>query len=114
MHDFLKVKNLFIDTDAVAGDERFDELLASSSFRVERIVSHGHHTPGGYWYDQDHAEWVLILQGQATLAFEKEPENMIMKSGDYILIPPHARHRVLSTAPDRETIWLAIHYGENI
>ena len=35
--------------------------------RVERIVSSGHCSPEGFWYDQDEQEWVPLLQGAARL-----------------------------------------------
>ena len=31
--------------------------------------------------------------------------------GDHLLIPRHVRHRVERTDPDRETIWLAVHFS---
>jgi cupin 2 domain-containing protein len=33
-----------------------------------------------------------------------------MKTGDFINIPAHQKHRVEWTEPEEETIWLAIHY----
>ena len=108
------MQNLFADIPGVIREERFDELLKTSAFRLERIVSRGHRSPEGFWYDQDHTEWVLLLQGRAVLAFENEPRNITMESGDYMLIPAHTRHRILSTDPDHETIWLAIHYGKDL
>ena len=44
------------------------------------------------------------------LRFENDPQVIIMKPGDYLLIPAHRRHRVEWTAPDQPTIWLALHY----
>ena len=43
------------------------ELLAAPGLRVERIVSTGQASPPGLWYDQDRAEWVLVLSGSAGL-----------------------------------------------
>jgi cupin 2 domain-containing protein len=37
---------------------------------------------------------------------------MVLKSGDFIDIAPHRRHRVDWTHPDEPTIWLAIHYNQ--
>lgn len=44
--------------------EHFTTLLTSDSgLLVERIVSWGHVTPEGQWYDQEKDEWVLLLEG---------------------------------------------------
>jgi hypothetical protein len=48
---------------------------------IERIVSAGHSTPQGYFYDQDRAEWVLVLQGSAKVLFEGEPEPKLLGRG---------------------------------
>ena len=41
--------------------EHFTALLTSDSgLLVERIVSWGHVTPEGQWYDQEKDEWVLL------------------------------------------------------
>ena len=42
--------------------------------------------------------------------FEGDDEAVIMKTGDYINIPAHRKHRVEWTDPEEDTIWLAIHY----
>lgn len=49
--------------------EHFTALLTSDSgLLVERIVSWGHVTPEGQWYDQEKDEWVLLLEGAAGWA----------------------------------------------
>ena len=103
--------NLFADISPKGADEQLTQLLRTPAVRIERIVSHGHASPPGFWYDQDLAEWVLLLAGAAILAFEDDPEPVRLEPGDYVLIPAHARHRVEWSDPDRPTIWLAVHYG---
>ena len=50
--------------------EHFSPLLTSDSgLLVERIVSWGHVTPEGQWYDQEKDEWALLLEGSARLGF---------------------------------------------
>lgn len=101
--------NLFADIPAALPDELFRTLLGTSGFRVERIVSHGHRSPDGFWYDQATDEWVLVVSGAATLRFEgQEPIKMV--AGSHVHIPAHRRHRVDWTDPARPTVWLAIHY----
>ncbi len=50
--------------------EVFEELVSTSSVRIERIVSKGHVSPDIGWYDQAEHEWIMIMQGKATLEFE--------------------------------------------
>jgi cupin 2 domain-containing protein len=75
-------------------------------------VSTGQASPPGFWYDQPHSEWVAVLRGEARLAFEDSAEPVVLKTGDFVDIAAHRRHRVEWTDPDVPTIWLAIHYGE--
>jgi cupin 2 domain-containing protein len=87
-------------------------LLATSALRLERIVSDGHATPPGEWYDQERDEWVVLLQGGAGLRFEGEDRVLVMQPGDYVLIPAHRRHRVEWTEGAQKSIWLALHFRE--
>lgn len=91
-----------------AQTEQFVELLSRPGLRIERIVSTGQASPPGFWYDQPQGEWVLLLQGEASLAFEDEPAPRLLQAGDFVDIAPHRRHRVESTATP--TVWLAVHY----
>ena len=104
--NFLKIpENLCLE------EEYFEALLKGrgSNFRIERIISHGHTTPPGEWYDQTSSEWVLLLQGEATLEFEDPGEEVKIGAGDWLFIAPHRRHRVISTTSNPPCIWLAIH-----
>ncbi|MBE0623553.1 MAG: cupin [Burkholderiales bacterium] len=100
--------NLYDELLPDAGPEQFVELLSRPGLRIERIVSSGQASPPGFWYDQPQGEWVLLLQGEASLAFEDEPASRRLKPGDFVDIAPHRRHRVESTAAP--TFWLAVHY----
>ncbi|MEZ6073266.1 MAG: cupin domain-containing protein [Pirellulales bacterium] len=93
-------------------EEVFETLLEGGRFRVERIVSHGQASPADFWYDQDNAEWVVLLSGAARLVFADEPQPLELRPGDAVNIAAHRRHRVEWTAPDEPTVWLAIHYRE--
>jgi cupin 2 domain-containing protein len=77
--------------------------------RIERIVSTGHKSPEGFWYDQSEDEWVMVLTGAARLAFEDRVVEML--PGDSINISAHQKHRVEWTTPDEPTVWLAVVYG---
>ncbi len=101
--------NLLADLPRDLSEEIFTTLLQASGVRIERIVSHGHQSPDGFWYDQPTNEWVLVLQGAAKIEFEG---GMVeLGPGNFIDIPAHRKHRVAWTTPDEPTIWLALHYG---
>ena len=104
------IKNLFTDIPKNLKDELIETILQTSSFRIERIVSRGHCSPDGFWYDQDEHEWIILLKGSAAIRFEDQCEDIIMTPSNYINIKKHRRHRVEWTDPEQETIWLAIHY----
>jgi cupin 2 domain-containing protein len=101
--------DLMADIPVELPDELFTPLIAGRGLRVERIVSRGHASPPGFWYDQDEDELVLLVSGEARLLLEGEPERSL-RPGQWLDIPAHHRHRVTFTAPDRDTIWLAIFY----
>jgi cupin 2 domain-containing protein len=104
------MKNLFEVSATPAGDEVCESLLSGGRFRLERIVSHGHATPVGQWYDQDDDEWVVLLTGAARLVFEGDAPPVDLQPGDYLNIPAHVRHRVEWTEPNSNTVWLALHH----
>ena len=105
-------RNLFDDVPGGLSEEQFIELVATPHARIERIVSNGQASPRGSWYDQDEAEWVLLLRGEAGLQFEDETAPRVLKPGDHVLIAAHRRHRVAHTAPGEPTIWLAVFFRE--
>jgi cupin 2 domain-containing protein len=100
--------NLFDAIPAVVPEELTQTLLSASQMRIERIVSHGHTSPDGFWYDQIEDEWVLLIAGAARLRLESEVVELT--AGSFLKIPTHCRHRVEWTDPQKPTIWLAIYY----
>ena len=105
--------NLFSDTVAdVAVGEEVTALLERPGLTIERIVSTGQASPPGFWYDQPHGEWVLLVSGEARVLVEGETNAHTLKAGDWLELPAHCRHRVEWTAPDQETVWLAVHFRE--
>lgn len=101
--------NIFAELPQNLEQEVFEVLASRGSTRIERIISRGHTTPQTEWYDQEQAEWVIVLQGAAVLTFE-QGESLHLTPGCYVNIPAHQRHRVDWTTPEQETIWLAVHY----
>jgi cupin 2 domain-containing protein len=102
-------KNILTDLPANLPEELVQLLVSTPNVRIERIISHGHASSEGYWYDQEQHEWVLLVTGRARLRFDDE--EIEMKPGDSFNIPAHKRHRVEWTDPTQPTIWLAIHYA---
>lgn len=103
--------NLFDDVPEALPEELTQILLQGPCARIERIVSRGHVSPEGFWYDQEEHEWVLLLQGNARLQFTEGLPEIEMRRGDHLIIPARRRHRVAWTDPMRDTIWLAVFFG---
>lgn len=88
------------------GDAELTEALVTRrGLRFERIISRGHASPPGFWYDQDQHEFVFLVAGHAELEFEDRPL-LALGPGDWVQIDAHVRHRVRATAPDVDTVWL--------
>jgi cupin 2 domain-containing protein len=104
--------NLFTDIPEDLSGEFMSVLAGNEYVKVERIVSAGHASPEGFWYDQEENEWVMLASGSAVLSIEKDSdiEQVVLHSGDHLLIPAHQRHRVESTSQTEKTIWLAVFY----
>jgi cupin 2 domain-containing protein len=104
--------NIFADLPAAgcSEGEQVREILGRAGLRIERIVSTGHASPPGFWYDQLWDEWVMVLSGAARLRFENEADSRPLAAGDHVFIPAQARHRVDWTSPDQPTVWLAVHF----
>jgi len=106
----MKKENIFEAIPDNLEEERFEPLIHSRDVKIERIVSKGHTSPESGWYDQEEHEWVMVLRGEAILSFKDQP-SVHLREGDFINITSRKKHRVHWTAPDRETIWLAVHYS---
>jgi cupin 2 domain-containing protein len=98
--------NFFAKLSKGVDREDFLTLFENSSAKIERIVSHSHRSPPGFWYDQNWDEWVIVMRGSATLEFEGN-DLLELKEGDYVTIAKRVKHRVARTS--RETVWLAVH-----
>ena len=83
--------------------ERVDVLAGGGGALIEHILSSA--AVEAVDYDQDHDEWVLVVEGSATL--DVEGEAVALAEGDWIVLRAHQRHRVVATA--QGTRWLAVH-----
>ena len=104
------ISNIFSNIPSNISQEIFETIVTTDELNIERIISKGHVSPEGFWYDQSKSEWVMVLQGRAKLRFRENNEVIELNPGDHLDIPPHVKHRVEWTDPDQETIWLAVHY----
>jgi len=94
--------NLYDYTPPKAG-ESFSTLLENKKVKILRIVSSD--TPDETLYDQEEDEWVVLLEGSATL--ELEGRHIEMSRGDTLFIPARTPHRVLHT--EAGSLWIAVH-----
>jgi len=106
----MNAENLLTGLTDKLSEELFTTIQHTDGLRIERIVSQGHVSPPGFWYDQEESEWVVVLEGRAAVQFEGDSEPIELQRGSYLNIPAHTRHRVTWTDPAQKTIWLAIHY----
>jgi cupin 2 domain-containing protein len=103
------ITNLFTNLPSNLPKELFATLTEAPGIRIERIVSQGHCSPDGFWYDQDQAEWVLAPKGAARIQFEERV--LELRPGDFVNISGNQKHRVAWTTPDEPTVWLTVHYA---
>ena len=101
--------NIFEDLATCLDEEEFKTIVESAPTKIERIVSTGHHSEEGFWYDQEDHEWVLVLQGSGVIEYE-DGSVIELNVGDYVNIPAHQKHRVKETSRREPTVWLAVHY----
>lgn len=104
----METPNLFENVPKDLPEELLQTLGGNEAVRIERIVSRGHRSEPGFWYDQKTHEFVILLQGKARLAFEGH--TVELAPGDYLIIEPHQKHRVEWTDPEQASFWLAVHY----
>lgn len=95
--------NLFADVSPPLEGERFDVLLRHKGLTIERIVSSSRIAYERYVQTQD--EWVLLLQGDATL--DVNGRKVALTSGDHLFLPAQTPHTVLQVSDG--ALWLAVH-----
>ncbi len=100
--------NIFNLPTELLPQEYFEPLVSGKNVLIERIISTGQTTPVGEWYDQERDEWVILLQGEASISYNDGSITQL-KSGDYIFISAHKKHRVEYTSSEPPCIWIAVH-----
>ena len=109
MDETTTISNIFNYIPYDLADELTQGLLQSKHVKIERIVSRGHCSTPGFWYDQKWDEWVLLIKGKAEIEFKGQTKSKVLRPGDHMFIPAHVRHRVAWTAKQSDTVWLAVH-----
>ena len=82
--------------------ETTTELARGAGFTVEQILSGRLAAPQAY--EQEHDEWVVVLEGGAVLEVDGVTHDLI--AGDWWLLPADTPHRLVHTEPG--TSWLAV------
>jgi cupin 2 domain-containing protein len=108
----MKKENIFAAIPKRIPEEVVTRIVGGKGIAIERIVSKGQKSNPGFWYDSPRNEWVLVLKGAAKLRLEGRKALVVLRAGDHLLLPAHRRHRVEWTMPGRETVWLAVWFGE--
>lgn len=83
--------------------ETFTTLLEHKNIRINRIVSSKDIEQVEYIQEED--EWVVVLEGKATLLLGSEEKTLC--KGNTLFIPAQTPHQVLKT--QEGTLWLAVH-----
>lgn len=100
-------KNIFEAIPQSLPEELVEVLHSNDAVTIERIVSRGHTSPEGFWYEDSRSEFVILLSGSATITFEDK--ECFLKPGDYIFIPSHCKHRVTKTSKMADSVWIAVY-----
>jgi cupin 2 domain-containing protein len=83
--------------------ETFTTLLEHKNIKINRIVSSSELVPVEYMQEED--EWLVLLEGEATLLIENKEK--VLTKGETLFIPAKVPHTVLKT--NNDTIWLTVH-----
>ncbi len=95
--------NILKNINPPINSEKFTTLLAHKNIKIVRIISSDNLDTIEYIQDED--EWVLIIEGRATIKMNNKLHNLI--KGDTLFIPSQTNHTIENV--ENGTIWLAIH-----
>jgi len=94
--------NIFDYTIPASGEE-FTALLEHKNVKIVRIVSSDKLESKVYIQKED--EWVVVLEGKATMLINGEPK--IINKGETLFIPSDTPHEIIDIVDG--TLWLAVH-----
>jgi len=109
-----EMANIFDELPDATKGEVIEKLASfgQEAVRIERIISGGHASAEGFWYEQQEDEWVMLIRGEARLLIEGKDDALEMVAGDHINLPAKLEHRVDSVSDD--AIWIAVHVGGDL
>lgn len=96
--------NIFDLPDGIIDKEQLVQLVDNNTVRIEKIISTGQTSD---WYDQEQDEFVMLIDGFATISYEDNTQ-VHLKKGDTLYIPAHKIHRVSYTSNEPACIWLCV------
>ena len=88
---------------APAAGERDERLLDRHGVVIEQILSGTLEASADYRQEDD--EWVVLLEGHATLVVDGE--NVELHAGEWLFLPAQVEHTLVATSPGSS--WLAVH-----
>ena len=94
--------NLFEYETPLTG-EKFTTLFKHKNIKIVRIVSSNTFKSEEYCQEED--EWVVLLEGEATLYLNEERK--VLKKGESLFIPALTKHHISSM--QQGTLWLTLH-----
>ena len=95
--------NIYDTIELPKSGETFTTLLKHKNIKINRIVSSSDVEPIEYIQEED--EWLVLLEGEATLLVDKKEE--ILTKGETLFIPAKTPHTILKTSSG--TVWLTVH-----
>jgi len=102
-----QLSNIFQRLPDASEFEREEDLLNKSGVRISRILSGGQTSAV---YEQDEDEWVIVLVGEAEIAFPDEGGHSIaLRSGDFLFLEAGRRHQVTRTSDP--CLWLCVFFA---
>ncbi len=97
--------NIFDIGNLPLTEEIVEILSENEDVKIERIISAGQTTD---WMSDTRKEFVILVQGRATIQFENGKVDM--SDGDTLLIEAKRRHKVSYTSRDPHCIWICIYF----
>ncbi|MGP1450731.1 MAG: cupin domain-containing protein [Wolinella sp.] len=95
-----------LDTPYITNGELSSVLANSDGVKVVLIASSDNFLSDEFLQAED--EWVVLLEGSAILRIGSlETE---LRAGEWLFIPAHTPHQILSTSSSPQCKWLAVHF----
>jgi cupin 2 domain-containing protein len=101
--DDLLVKMNIYNYKTPQNGETLTTLLSHKNVKINHIVSSDILEKIKYVQEED--EWLVLLEGEATLLIDKEETHL--QKGDTLFIAAKTPHEILNTK--KGTVWLTVH-----